>query len=99
MTISHAVLLELQNAAQPFLSASQMATNGRRARLRHAVVAVAKAQGQAPTPPFVTTHAEALSALRLLLARCQQLGVPWTAVVALVNGPADRADELYRRGA
>jgi hypothetical protein len=99
MTISHALLLELQNAAQPFLSANQTATNGRRVRLRNAVGAVARAAGQPPSPAFVATHTEALSALRLHLARCQALGVPWTAVVALVNGPADRADEIYRRSA
>jgi hypothetical protein len=68
-------------------------------RLRSAVSAVVRANGQPPTPPFITTHAEALSALRLHLARCHALGVPWNAVVALVNGPADRADEIYRRGA
>ncbi len=99
MTISHAVLLELQNAAQPFTTASQTATNGRRLRLRSAVGAVVRANGQPPTPPFVATHAEALSALHLHLVKCQALGVPWTAVVALVNGPADRADEIYRRSA
>lgn len=99
MTISPALLLELQNAAQPFLSSSQQATKGRRVRLRDAVVAVVRANGLPPTPPFVATHAEALSGLRLHLARCQALGVPWTAVVALVNGPADRADEIYRRSA
>jgi hypothetical protein len=99
MTISHALLLELQNAAQPFLSASQQASNGRRVRLQKAVGAVARANGSPPTPPFVVTHADALSGLRLHVARCVALGVPWTAVVAVVNGPPDRADELYRRSA
>lgn len=97
--IATKLLLELEAASTPFLFAASQISNGRRVRLRSAVSAVVLANRQPPTPPFITTHAEALSALRLHLARCQALGVPWTAVVALVNGPADRADEIYRRGA
>lgn len=100
MTATH-LLLELQAAATPFLSATTQISNGRRARLRSAVVAVVNASNEPVQPQMVTTPNQALSALRLHLARCHALGIPWNAIVAAVNrDPAGAdADQLYRRSA
>jgi hypothetical protein len=93
------LLLELQAAATPFLSSTTQISNGRRSRLRSAVVAVVNASNEPVQPQMVTTQHQALSALRLHLARCHALGIPWNVIVAAVN--RDHAgsghEEPYRR--
>jgi len=78
-------LLELACAAEPFLRAGALLTNGRRLRLRLALVAVIAAETGLMPPALLINQAEALAALAALLHRCEVLRVPWAEVVALVN--------------
>jgi hypothetical protein len=77
--VSAGALLELHAAAQHFLRRKNLADAEARERLRRAIAAVLRGRGRIETP------AEALTALRLVLERCEELKVNWTEVVTLVN--------------
>lgn len=77
--MSSGALLELHAAAQHFLRRKTHADAEARERLRKAVFAVLRGGARVETP------AEALERLRLVLARCQDLGCHWPDVAALVN--------------
>jgi hypothetical protein len=88
------VRLELTCASASFLRVRNVSTAGSRERLRQAVVEAVRAMGGDPLPSMITTRTEALDQVRGLLKRCEELGVPWTEIVAIVNrGYAD--DQQY----
>lgn len=80
------MLLELVTAAEPLTRPGVPVTAMRRRRLRAAVVTVLHAGGHPAPPSLITTNAQALEALEMLLRRCRELGVPWTEIVSRVNG-------------
>lgn len=104
MTVSreaprHADLeLELLAAASPFLRLRRRvdATPEALQRFRRALVELLRARGHVPHPEAIATAEDALEALRAIVARCEELRVPWPDVVAIVNRearfPSDAAD-------
>jgi hypothetical protein len=88
--------LDLVAAAAPFLKRNRLVTDAARERFRSALIALVRVRGGLPPACLVATQAEALDALRAIVARCEALHVPWVDVVAIVNReqrfPSDSAD-------
>lgn len=79
-------LVELHAAASVVLHRTRHTTHdNERERLRRAIIAVMRDNGVQPPADLIGTPAEALAALRAIIARLKALQVNWTDVVAIVN--------------
>lgn len=92
MNLAAACLLELHCAAAPFLRRRTIKDAADRERLRRAIFAVLHDAGAIVPADLISTDAEALEALRQLIARMKAMNTRWNEVVAIVNRePADAA--------